>query len=274
MEDKKIVLLKHHPMNLKFTNTWYTSQVEDNLNDYVVIDVTSRVIRDKLFISNHPSFAKDVSPFFAGPVISSDGLTAHIFEHYWQASKVFPCHVDDKGNIKTEYWNWRKNWFEKERVTDKTASRRPHSLLGYKDADCLFSVHYVNGVWQRLSYVEARKRIYIPAYARYIVETDSYKWIKQQYEQGKKIAIVDFDGYNYSYDKAKEKLYASYIHKCKKNKVVPCRSLEDYLNLKTMNDVINCGFTPAGHGFIIKMLLEGDIEVKNGQVIDHIGVLK
>ena len=260
-------------MNVKFTNTWYTSQVEDNLNDYVIVDVTSRVICDKEFINNHPSFAKDVSPFFVGPITSSDGLTAHIFEHYWQASKVFPCHVDDKGNIKKEFWNWRKSWFDKERVTDKSASRRPHSLLGYKDKDCLFSVYYANGVWERLSYVEARKKIYIPDYAKYIVQTESYKWLKKQYDDGKKIALVDFDGYNYGYDKAKEKLYNSYINRCKKNHVEPTKSLHDYLGLNTIKDVIDCSFTPAGHGFIIKMLLEGDLEVKDGQLIDHIGVL-
>ena len=245
LEDKKIVLLKHHPMNVKFTNTWYTSQVEDNLNDYIVIDVTSRVMRDKAFLSNHPSFPKDVSPFFVGPITSSD-----------------------------EYWRWRKSWFDKEKVTDKSASRRPHSLLGYKDKDCLFSVYYANGVWERLSYVEARKKIYIPDYARYIVNTESYKWMKEQYDKGKKIALVDFDGYNYSYNKAKEKLYNSYINKCKVNHIVPTKSLKDYLALNSMKDVIDCAFTPAGHGFIIKMLLEGDLEVKDGQIIDHIGVLK
>lgn len=274
LESKQVVLLKHHPMNVKFTNPWYKGQVEDNLEDYVVVDVTSRVTRDKAFMHMHPTFAKDVSPFFVGPIVSPDGITAHIFEHYWQASKVFPCHLDDKGNIKDEYWKWREDWFKKPKVTDKTASRRPHSLLGYNDSDCLFSVYFNNGTWERLSYVEARKKIYISDYAKYVVKTDAFKWLKSLYEQGKKIAIVDFDGYNYYYDHAKEKLYQSYISKCKKNGVNPTVSLEDFTGLKTMNDVINCGFTPAGHGFIIKMLLENDLEVKDGQIIDHIGVLK
>ena len=260
-------------MNVKFTNTWYTSQVADDLSEYMVIDVTSRVLRDKEFMRKHPTFHKDVSPFFIGPIITSDGLTAHILEHYWQASKVFPCHVDEQGNIKEEYWAWRKSWFDKERVTDKSASRRPHSLLNYKDSDCLFSVHYNSGVWERLSYVDARKKMYIIEYAKLIVKTDSFKWMKELYESGKKIAIVDFDGYNYYYDTAKEKLYNSYTNKCKKNGYAPSNSLEDFLNLKTINDVIDCGFTPAGHGFIIKMLLEGDLEVKDGKVIDNIGVL-
>ena len=156
---------------------------------------------------------------------------------------------------------------------NKSASRRPHSLLGYKDEDCLFSVLYNNGTWERLSYVDARKRIYIPEYAKLVVKTASYKWLKKLYDEGKKIALVDFDGYNYYYGKAKEKLYNQHIKRCTKKGIKPKASLKDFLNLKTMSDVISCGFTPAGHAFIIKMLLEGDLEVKNGQVIDHRGIL-
>ena len=262
-------------MNLKHINAWYKSQVADDLNDYVIIDVTSRVTRDKDFMREHPGFNKDISPFFLGGFKTSDGLTARVFEHFWQASKVFPCHFDKVTNsLKPEYFAWRKKWFEMEKVTDKSASRRPHSLLGYKDGDCLFSVRYVNGVWERMNYVEARKKMYIPEYAKLVVKTESFKWMKRLYDEGKKIALIDFDGYNYYYDHAKEKLYNSYITKCKKNNAEPVHTLEDFLNLKTMQDVIDCGFTPAGHGFIIKMLLEGSLEVIDDQIIDHIGVLE
>ena len=275
MEDKNIVLLKHHPLNLKHSNTWYTSQVPDNLDDYVVIDVTSRVLRDKDFMSKHPDFHKDVSPFYAGPVTASDGLSCHIFEHFWQVSKVFPCHYDSKNHvIKPEYYLWRKEWFEKDKVTNKTASRRPHTLLGYGDDDCLFSVLWENGIEKHYTYVEARKKMYIPEYAKMIVKTDSYKWMKKLYQSGYKIALIDFDGYNYYYDTAKEKLYNAYVNKCVNKGRTPLISKEKYLGLKTMKDVIDCGFTPAGHGFIIKMLLEGDLEVVNNQVIDKYGILE
>ncbi len=261
-------------MNLKFTNPWYTSQVEDNLGDYAVVDVTSRILRDKKMMLDHPTIHKDFSPFFMGPVVTSDGLTAHIFEHYWQASKVFPCHVDYMGDIKNEYWQWRKEWFDKTKVSDKTASRRPHSLLGYKDSDCLFSLHYNGTNWERLSYVEARKKMYICEYAKLVVNSDTYKWLKELYEDGKKIALVDFDGFNYYSVKAKEKLYKYYISKCKKNGVVSTKVLSDFMGIKNMKDAINCEFTPVGHSFIIKMLLEGDIEVIDNKVIDHIDALK
>ena len=255
-------------MNLKYTNTWYTSQVEDDLSDYVIIDVTSRVLRDREFMKEHPGFHKDVSPFYLGPLVTSDGLKCYIFEHFWQASKVFPCHlVCDE--LTPEFFSWRKSWYDMEKVKNKTESRRPHTLLGYKDKDCLFSVFYEDGEYKRLTYVEARKKMYIPEYAKLIVKTESYKWIKSLYDSGKKIALVDFDGYNYYYDTAKEKLYNSYVNKVK----YPSVSKSDYLNLDSMKKVIDCGFTPAGHSFIIKMLLEGDIEVVDDQVIDHIHAL-
>lgn len=273
MESKNVIILKHHPMNVKFTNPWYTSQVNDDLGEYVIVDVTSRVLRDKKMMNDHPSIHKDFSPFFMGPVVTRDGLIAHIFEHYWHASKVFPCHVDYMGDIKNEYWQWRKEWFDKTKVTDKTASRRPHTLLGYKDSDCLYSL-YCNGTnWERLSYVEARKKMYISEYAKLVVNSDSYKWLKKLYEEGKIIALVDFDGFNYYSEVVKEKLYKHYINKCKKNDIVPTKTLSDFLGIKNMKDAINCEFTPVGHSFIIKMLLEGDIEVINGEVIDHIGAL-
>ena len=274
MQKGKVIVLKHHPMNLKFINPWYTQQVDGDLSEYEVVDVTSRVTRNKEFMAKHPGFNRDMSPFYMGPVHTSEGLTAHVFEHFWQVSKVFPCHYDkDTDTIKPEYFSWRKKWFDMEKVIDKTASRRPHSQLGYSDGDCLFSVRYVNGTWERMGYVEARKKMYIPEYAKLVVKTKSFKWLKKMYDEGKKIALVDFDGYNFDYNVAKEKLYNTYINKCKKNHAEPVHTLEDFLNLRTMQDVINCGFTPAGHGFIIKMLLDGDLEVKGDQVIDHIGVL-
>ena len=67
MENKNILLLRHHPMNVHFTNTFYTNQTENNLGDYIIFDVTSRVERNKEFMKEHPTFARDLSPFFIGP---------------------------------------------------------------------------------------------------------------------------------------------------------------------------------------------------------------
>ena len=41
-----------------------------------------------------------------------------------------------------------------------------------------------------------------------------------------------------------------------------------------MKKAVDCFFLPCGHGFVIKALLQGDIEVVNGEIIDKGGVLE
>ena len=40
-----------------------------------------------------------------------------------------------------------------------------------------------------------------------------------------------------------------------------------------MRSAVGFAHTPVGHAFVIKALLQGDLEVKDGKVIDHIGML-
>ena len=47
----------------------------------------------------------------------------------------------------------------------------------------------------------------------------------------------------------------------------------DFLNVKNMKDVCNCPFMAGGHAFVLKMLLQGDIDVVHGEVVDNCGVL-
>jgi hypothetical protein len=67
-------------------------------------------------------------------------------------------------------------------------------------------------------------------------------------ENGEKIALCDFDAWNY---------YGPNLD-------------QD----TTIVEVVNNPNFKVGHGYIIKMLLQGDIEVKDDKVIDHVGVLK
>ena len=89
MENKNIVLLRHHPMDVKFTNAFYANQLP-NIEDYMVIDVTSRIVRDKAFMALHPTFCKDLSPLYMGPITSNDGVVAQTLEQLYQFSKVYP----------------------------------------------------------------------------------------------------------------------------------------------------------------------------------------
>ena len=274
MENKNILLLRHHPMNVHFTNTFYTSQTENDLDEYMIFDVTSRVTRNKEFMEQHPRFARELSPFYAGTVKSADGVEAKIFEIFWQCSKVYPCH-DDNGKPNADYFKWR-NYFYSQTECSKDLMRHTCKSLGYEHADARYSAYFdkEKGKYIPLGYVEARKKIYFPEYAKLIYNTESFKYLKSLVDSGKKIALVDFDACNYNEPCAMRKEYVAYINKCKKNKVALTLTEDDFTNIKSLKDLINAPFMKVGHGCVIKALLQGDLEVVDGEVVDLAGILE
>jgi hypothetical protein len=124
-----------------------------------------------------------------------------------------------------------------------------------------------------LSYVDARKKVYFPEYAKLIYNTESFQYLKSLVDSGKKIALVDFDACNYNEPCAMQKEYTAYVNKCKKNKVVPTLTEDDFTGINSLKELINAPFMKVGHGCAIKALLQGDIEVVDGEVVDHAGIL-
>ena len=273
MENTNILLLRHHPMNVHFTNTFYTSQTKNDLGEYTIIDVTSRVTRNKEFMEQHPRFARDLSPFYAGPVTSSDGVRAEFFEIFWQCGKVYPCH-DDNGKPNDAYFEWR-NYFYSQTECTKDLMRHTCKSLGYEHKDARYFAYFdkEQGDYIPLGYVEARKKIYFPEYAKLIYNTESFQYLKSLVDSGKKIALVDFDACNYNEPCAMQKEYTAYVNKCKKNKVAPTLTEDDFTNIKSLKDLINAPFMKVGHGCVIKALLQGDLEVVDGEVVDYAGLL-
>jgi hypothetical protein len=274
MENKNILLLRHHPMNVHFTNTFYTNQTENNLSDYIIFDVTSRVERNKEFMKEHPTFARDLSPFFIGPLVSSDGVKAEIFEIFYQCGKVYPCH-DQGGKPNAAYFEWRNYYYSQTDCT-KDLMRHTCKSLGYEHKDTLYFAYFDKEKQEYipLNYVEARKRVYFPEYAKLIYNTESFRYLKSLVDSGKKIALVDFDACNYNEERAMVKQYEAYLNKCKKNKIVPTLTENDFTKIDSLKKLVNCSFMPVGHGCVIKALLQGDIEVVDDEVIDHAGILE
>ena len=66
MEDKRVIMLKKRSKSFK-------EQCE-SYEDFIRIDVTS--------CSRNEKMVKDLSPFYIGPVVSSDGIIASTFETY------------------------------------------------------------------------------------------------------------------------------------------------------------------------------------------------
>ena len=266
MENKNVVIIKHHPRPITLGNSFYTNQCDD-LSDRVVINLTSR--------NPDRSFAKQVSPFFVGPVTGPDGATSDSLEVFWQVGKVFPHH-DDGGRPTESYFKYRNEMYSKKQgEIPKTIMRHPYREFGYEADDMLYWAFWnvEKGEYERLSYLEGRKKVYIPEYAKLVANTDALKWMKSLLDSGKKLALMDFDGFNYYNEEAMKIRYRAYVLKCKKENRPILMSEKDFTDIKDMKSAVNFPYTPVGHAFVIKALLQGDLEVVDGKVIDHIGMV-
>lgn len=168
-------------------------------------------------VSRSKDWSKGLSPFFLGPCKLYNGYIAKNVENAWQYTKVYGQHIDSNGDPTCEYFKWaQKGW------ADNWAHRYP---MG-KGAKPEYS--YWDG--QKLSYVEARKKIYVPIYARAVKKSKAYKTLKDIYENsGQAVYLWDFDGYD------NEKLGMS------------------------LTDVLECPTKSMGHAFVLARMLEKGI---------------
>lgn len=168
------------------------------------MDVTSR--------SN--TWGKHFSPFNLGPVDLYDDHWAFNIENGYQFTKLYAEHVTVEGTPSQHYWEWaRKGWL----------SQQPQK--------------YPMGVWstplchwwkgRKLSKLEAQNEIFIPLYKKSVLKTTAFQKLKELYETGQDIYLVDYEGYNH-------------------------RFLE-----QSWDQVINNPDRPVGQAFVLCMLLEG-----------------
>lgn len=164
--------------------------------------------------SRSRDWSQGLSPFYLGPVELYNGYGALNVENAWQFSKVYPDQVDKDGNPTAEYFKWAINGWK-----DRFAHRYPRG----KGAKPLYS--YWKG--EKLPYVEARKRIYAPLYARAVEVTPAYEKLKMLYAEKGELWLWDFDGYDH-------------------------RALG-----MTYEEVLNHPRKKMGHAFVLAMMLEG-----------------
>jgi len=171
--------------------------------DVLVINTTSR--------SSNWSFG--LSPFFCGPVDLYNGYVSKNIENAWQFSKCFEYYLDD-GIPGERYFKWAQTGWN-----DHKAHRYP---MG-KGVIPLFS--WWDG--EKLDYISARKKIYIPLYSKAVKITSAFKKLKELYETNDEIYLLDFDAHN----------------------LVPGEF--DY------DTLINNPNIKFGHSYVLAMLLEG-----------------
>lgn len=176
---------------------------------------------------------EQLSPFYLGPVQLYEDMVATNLENAWQFSKVYPEHFNQETkSILESYFIWaKKGW------NDKFAHRYP---MG-KGKIPLFSYwktfNQQTNSWdeQRWKYIDARMNIYIPLYAKLVYKTNAFKKLKTMLKFQHKIALWDFDGYDFE----------------KRN--------------MTFKDVIFSEKYKCGHAFVIYGLLTNQILVDQNE---------
>ena len=169
--------------------------------------------------SNSPlSWQRRLSPFFLGPVELYGGEVAQNVENAWQRTKVYQEHVDENNDPTDAYWSWAFDGWDDRRAVRYPMGKGRFPLYSFWDG-------------QKLDYVAARKVIYVPLYAKAVLATDNFRWLKE-FVQRKPVVLKDFDGY----DEVAEGM--------------------------TLTEVLNCPSKKMGHSFVLKMLLLNDDALK------------
>ena len=172
---------------------------------------------------SHMGIYRDLSPFILTvPCNLGDAkgklFGSIIFENLWQYSKVYHEHFNATEDKILPAWYW---WRDAGWASQK-ANRYP---MG-KGRKPLFS--YWDG--ERLNYIEARKKIYAPIYARQVVITDSYAQLAGLYSECGELTLRDYDAYDHI-----------------------------AMGMSLVN-VINNPDRKMGHAFVLAMLLEDKLE--------------
>lgn len=169
-------------------------------------------------VSKDPEWS-ELSPFFLGPCRTPDGTLFHNMENLWQFSKVYPEHLDKYREINADWWTWHKQGAEQE-----SAQRYPMGKS--RAAQTQFSR------WGslRLSYVAARKLIYVPEYAKLLEAHPKFRRLRREYKKGASILIRDYDAHDI------DKVYAG-------------------SNKNPWLEALNNPKRKFGHGFVMGMAL-------------------
>lgn len=176
---------------------------------YKVINTTSR---------DTEHYGKGLSPFFMKDIPLYGGHISKNMENAWQYSKVYQCHADMNGDPTEQYFSWAKEGWAKWKADRYPMEKGAKPLYCYWDG-------------KKLDYIEARKQLYFPMYAKAVRKSVVFQEIKDLLSSGVNVALKDFDGYN---------------HKA--------------LDLG-FYDVINNPEKKCGHAFVIYGLLTGELVV-------------
>jgi len=188
----------------------------------------------------------------------------HIMENIWQFSKVYPrvpaskqvysrydstviwkhppeTHTEPKTQEPLEaYWKWREKGFG-----CSYPVRYPVGRAHRKN--CLYSLKEKGG--KRLSYVEARKEIYLPVYCDLVRKEPQFAGLQARLQKGENLLIIEVDG---PHQESLE--YYQETYRVSEDFIEDDTMLATFDNLKIM---LNDSKHPFGHGYCLAAALLG-----------------
>tara|TARA_Y100001960_G_scaffold192652_1_gene201651 strand:+ start:310 stop:897 length:588 start_codon:yes stop_codon:yes gene_type:complete len=146
-------------------------------NSHVIINTTTK----------SKNWSRGLSPMLVGQIYSDNGIALNM-ENFWQYAKVYQHQVDENGEPKPEYFNWKNKGYNKQ-----FADRYPAG----KGAIPLYTWY----CGEKLDYIDARKRLYVKYYGEAVVKTEAFKQLKEVWlnclRNNQDLVLQDFDAYNH-----------------------------------------------------------------------------
>lgn len=167
-------------------------------------------------VTSNSGMYRELSPFVL------EAPPAKRFENLWQFSKVYKKFIMPiDGYPDASYYKWRDWGF---------AETRAHRYPMGKGAIPEYSLW--DGV--KLGYIEARKKIYAPEYAKNVAKTDSFKRLTQAYldclNNNQELILLDYD------------------------------APRNFVEGLTVIQAINNPSQKMGHAFVLVMMLTGTLD--------------
>jgi len=166
--------------------------------------------------SRSTDWSRGLSPFYCGPVDLYGGYRSITIENAWQYSKLYAYYANEQGDPDERYFRWAQDGWNSMRANRYPMGKGVKPLYSYWDGE-------------KLDYIAARKKIYIPLYSKAVQKTFAFKKLKEMHAAGADLWLWDYDGYNH------KSINMSY------------------------EDVVNNPNRSMGHAFVIAMLLENMI---------------
>lgn len=132
-----------------------------------------------------------LSPFLCGPcnlykvgLVHKTWQVSLNMENGWQYSKVYPEHIDQKGDPTKEYFAWAESGWANPKAVRYPMGKGRKPRWSWWDGE-------------RLDYIQARKQIYVPLYAEAVQKTEAYTELVELYKSSKEITLLDYDAYDH-----------------------------------------------------------------------------